>query len=136
MLHRILSIIIVLLVLPVSIGYAEVKTEYKYAEGTCEAPANVDSWYSVTTYENGKPVRIKGRDCNGAYYDLLIATVTQPTDPTGGATPVHTGTTELGTWGSVITWNAGVPTPIGGYLPTNAQPPDNGYWVFTGFQNP
>lgn len=121
---RVITACTLLLVLSAIVLWAETKDEYRFNNGLCPEGSAVNRWYSTTYYRDGKPYSIEGQTCDGTYYNTPIHTIIVPTDPTNGATPVHTGTTAIGTWWAVITWGEfGEPEPIGGQLPTGE------YWA-------
>jgi hypothetical protein len=84
------------------------RTETRFNTGACEPPnARVDSWWSVTTYVDGVPTMVSGRDCLGnLYFNRPINIRFVSADPTAGRTPTHEGLDENGNgWIAVIAYD-------------------------------
>lgn len=98
-----------LLVLPIA-ATAKPVTEHKYDNGSCGEGVAIAEWYSVTTFEDGKPVFVQGRGCDGNFYSHEICNVrTVGNDPIAGGKHVHMGTCLVGgTGGAAGAWRAQV----------------------------
>src|SRR4051812_37638410 len=84
------------------------RTEEKFNSGACEPPdARIETWWSITTYVNGVPTKVSGRDCQGnLYWDRPINIRFVSTDPISGMTPTNSGMDDNGTmWAAVIIYN-------------------------------
>jgi hypothetical protein len=84
-------------------------TEQKFNSGACEPPnARNETWWSVTTYVDGVPTKVSGRDCQGnIYWDRPINVRFISADPISGMTPTNAGANEDGTaWAAVIIYDA------------------------------
>ncbi len=78
--------------------------ENKYEEGKC---SNGKTWWSVSTYEDGKLLSVIGRDCEGNIYIKNCDYLVVPNDPTNGVPPTFTGTGSNGViWTAVVRYDA------------------------------
>ena len=98
-------------VLVAAAASAHAATEFKYDTGPCKGGG---SWYSVTQYDNGRPVRMWGRGCNNLFYehDICYPYNILPIDPVSG-NPTHQGfcADGLAGWYSEIIYSSDY-TPI------------------------
>lgn len=96
-----------LLVLPIA---ATAKTEHKYDNGPCPEGGAFAEWYSLTTFEDGRPVWVQGRGCDGNFYSHEICNVRiVGSDPIVSTNHVHMGTCVVGgTGGAGGAWRGQV----------------------------
>jgi len=77
------------------------KTEEKLSSGTCNG-GNVDTWWCVITYVDGRPTKMSGRNCRGVmYWNVPINGHTVSSNPILGMIP-----TDEGVDGNGIQWQA------------------------------
>jgi hypothetical protein len=64
-------------------------------------------WYSVSSYDGGRLVHLRGHDATGSDYELEAGARTVAADPTSGETPVFSGVAaDGGRWFVVIRYDA------------------------------
>jgi hypothetical protein len=65
-------------------------------------------WYSLSSYENGRLVRLRGHDAFDRDYEMEADARTVANDPTGGEKPIFSGVTAGGVrWFVVVRYDAG-----------------------------
>ena len=88
---------------------ASAKREHRYDSGPCKGGA-ITEWYCVTTFENGVPVSVQGRGCDGQLYEYNLCDPDRRvvgSDPVVGTSGVHTGRCDAGNdWNAEMLYNS------------------------------